>query len=57
LEDGEDLPNEPEGEEEPDEETMDLGSDNEDPSDPFASDFASPSPSRLAPSPPLQKAN
>jgi len=47
LEDGEDLANEPEEEEEPDE-AIDLGSDNEDPSDPFESHFASRSPSRLA---------
>jgi len=48
LEDGEDLANEPEEEEEPEEEAIDLGSDNEDPSDPFESHLASRSPSRLA---------
>jgi len=48
LEDGEDLANEPEEEEEPEEEVIGLGSDNEDQSDPFQSHFASPSPSILA---------
>ena len=48
LEDGEDLANEPKEEEEPEEEVIDLGSDNGDQPDPFESHFASPSPSRLA---------
>ena len=48
MEDGEDLANEPEGEEEPEEEVIGLGSDNQDQSDPFQSHFASPSPSILA---------
>jgi len=48
LEDGEDLANEPEEEEWPEEEPIDVGSDNEDQSDPFESHFASPSPSMLA---------
>ena len=48
LEEGEDLANEPEEEEEPDEEATDVGSDREDPSDPFESYFASPPPPRLA---------
>jgi len=48
LEDGEYLPNEPKEEEEREEEAIDLGSDNEDPSDPFESHFPSRSPSRLA---------
>jgi len=47
LEHGEDLTKEAEKEEEPDEEAIDLGSDNEDPSDPFESHFPSRSPSRL----------
>jgi len=46
LEEGEDLPNE--HEEQPEEEAIDLGSDNENPSDPFESHFPSRSPSRLA---------
>ena len=48
MEDGEDLANEREEEEEFEEEVIDLGSDNEDQSDPFQSHFASPSLSRLA---------
>jgi len=48
LEDGEDLANEPEEEEWPEEEPIDVGSDNEDQSDPFESHFASPSPSMSA---------
>ena len=55
MEDGEDLANEPEEEGEPEEEVIDLGSDNEDQSDPFESHFASPSPSRLASIPPTSK--
>ena len=48
LEDGEDLANEPEEEEGPEEEAIEVGSDNEAQSDPFESHFASASPSRLA---------
>jgi len=48
LEDGEDLLNEPEEEEAPEKEAIDIGSDNEDPSDPFESHFARLSPFRLA---------
>jgi len=48
LEDSEDFANEPEEEEGPEEEAIAVGSDNEDPSDPFESHFASPSPSRVA---------
>ena len=49
MEEGEDLAREPEEKEEPDEEATDVGSDCEDPSNPFESRFASPPPSRLAP--------
>jgi len=42
LEDCEDLANEPEEEKEPEGEVIDLGSDNEDQSDPFEFHFASP---------------
>jgi len=48
LEGGEGLANEPEEEEGPGEEAIEVGSDNEDQSDPFESHFASVSPSRLA---------
>ena len=46
--DGGDLASGSGEEEEPEEEVIDLGPDREDPSDPFESHFASPSPSRLA---------
>ena len=48
LSDGGDVADGPEEEEEPEEEAIDVGSDNEDQSDPFESHFASPSPARLA---------
>jgi len=61
LEDGEDLANVAEEEEKPEEtKVIEVGSDNEDPSDPFESHFGSLGVPHLLdwlPSPPLQRAN